>query len=527
MREIWTADCETDPFRKGRVPAPFIWGTYCLERDEYEQTETFDQFLDFHLGHGREIIVYAHNGGKFDWHFGLHRLEEFEPLMLINGRLAKFKIGNVEFRDSWNILPVPLREMKKDEFDYTILEKAVRDKPKNRDKIKSYLKSDCVYLAEYVQEFINKYGLNLTLASSAMKYWREQSGIRPPKTDERHYELFSRFYYGGRVQCFQTGELKKAFRVVDINSAYPFAMKQDHPWGVAWEFIDALPADEMDAGRCFIELNAESTGCFPYRLENGSLGFPADGETRRYFVTGWEYLAAADTGTLGTHEIKSILRFSQKVNFTDYIDHFYAMKAQSEKETPEYVFAKLFLNSLYGKFGANPKSYQENMVVPKDCVASATMDGFAHDGDIGQWALMSKDIDEENRRYFNVAVAASITGFVRAYMWKALNACKGVIYCDTDSIAAEGLGDLELDSAKLGAWDLEAECVYGAVAGKKLYAFETTEGKWKTASKGAKLTAKQIVKVAQGEEVIYDPEAPTFSLKRGIGFVPRKINLTG
>ena len=89
MKEIWAVDSETDPFKAGRVPAPFIWGAY--NGSEYHSFTKTDDMVDFFLD--KDVIVYAHNGGKFDWHFILHRLEQFEPLMVISGRLSKFKIG--------------------------------------------------------------------------------------------------------------------------------------------------------------------------------------------------------------------------------------------------------------------------------------------------------------------------------------------------------------------------------------------------------------------------------------------------
>ena len=116
---------------------------------------------------------------------------------------------------------------------------------------------------------------------------------------------------------------------------------------------------------------------------------------------------------------------------------------------------------------------------------------------------------------------------VRAFsLWEGINRADGVLYCDTDSIACRDSGDLHLDPLELGAWDVEAECKRGAIAGKKLYAFELNDGKFKTASKGVRLKAPDIFKIAAGRTVTYSPESPTFSLKRGIRFTDRKIQLT-
>ena len=180
--------------------------------------------------------------------------------------------------------------------------------------------------------------------------------------------------------------------------------------------------------------------------------------------------------------------------------------------------------SLYGKFGSNPKKYKEYTLVKPCHIQAAEQDNYEFDAELGPWALCSKPVDVEKAQYYNVAVAASITGFVRAKLWRSINECKGVIYCDTDSITCRGTGDLVIDPTTLGAWDVEAVCDYGAVAGKKLYAFKTVDGRWKTASKGVRLEAENIVKVAKGASVVYKPENPSFSVKRGTKFISRKVS---
>lgn len=523
QKEIWAADCETDPFKEGRTEIkPFIWGCYNGgEYREFSETGDFVKFIS-----ERDAIVYAHNGGKFDWFFVLPWLEQFSDLMIINGRLAKFKIGNCEFRDSYNILPIPLAQYKKDDIDYAIMEKGERDKPKNRRLIQDYLRSDCVYLWELVTQFRDKYGGGLTLAGSALKFWLKMDKRKKPKTTQDFYARFAAYYYGGRVEVFRSGIINNNFTVIDINSAYPYAMKHLHPYGDSYAVSTVLPDTDAYISRCFIELRAASLGAFPYREKTG-LSFPSDGQLRLFFVTGWEYLAARDTGTLRDDEIISVIQFADSVRFDDYIDHFYAEKSNSEKGSADYIFAKLFLNSLYGKMAANPDHYKEFTVCALRYIDAAESDGYQFASLLTpDAALMQRDLPDEKRHYLNVATAASITGFVRAYLWRAIKKCTGVIYCDTDSIAAESTGDLKLSDTELGAWDKEADCDFGAVAGKKLYAFRYIDGgkeKWKTASKGARLTAEEIIQVAKGVPVIYNPIAPTFSLKNGIKIISRKI----
>jgi hypothetical protein len=544
LQKIWVADSETDPFKAGRVPKPFIWGLYHPLSGEYYEFEKTEDFIEFVSG--MEIILYAHNGGKFDWHFIIENIEDYEPLTVIAGRLAKFKIGLCEFRDSYNIIPAPLAAYQKTEIDYSIFEEGEREKPENMGVIREYLKDDCVYLGQMVIDFIKTYGMNLTQAGAAMKFWAKLADIERPRSSKYYYEEMQKYYYGGRVECFETGEIYDEFEVIDIRSAYPWAMKLKHPWGMEYstdDTLDGMSDDEIS--RAFITLNAQSLGAFPIRTKTG-LRFPNDGEMREFNISGWEYLAARDTGTLQNESVKEVRYYADTISFGEYVDYFFALKDEADlnlkkidQNDPNYgkwasqrLFAKLFLNSLYGKFASNPENYQEFMTLPADMLEGAKeIDGWFYCKLVNErTAVVNRPLEEEKQRYFDVAIAASITGCVRAYLWKSIKQCDGVIYCDTDSIAARNVSGADI-GPKLGQWEREATCDYGAVAGKKLYAFKRKDGTynpdkekvWKTASKGVRLSPEQIILIAQGEIVVDTPESPTFSIKRPQIFTPRSI----
>lgn len=534
-RPIWTVDAETDPFRRGRIPEPFVWGVYTgSEYYQFTDTEEMVLFLA-----EQNVICYAHNGGKFDWHFITQYIEDFEPLTIIAGRLAKFQIGYCEFRDSYNIIPAPLSAYQKDEISYDIFEAGEREKPENWDKITAYLKNDCIYLHEMVTQFIDEYGMALTQASAAMKVWAKMTGIKKPQSSDGYYADLSKFYYGGRVECFRSGIIEEQFSVVDIRSAYPFAMMHKHPWGMAYSLYDHLPErlSDDEIGKCFLSIKAASYGAFPIRGKNG-LAFPADREIREFHITGWEYLAARDTGTMHNCEVIEVRKYYDEIDFAEYVQYFFEQKNTADANmkssvgqeraywSAQRLFAKLFLNSLYGKFASNPENYEEFMTVPANMVDGSIADGWNYCKLLcEETAVVNKPLDEEKRRYYDVAVAASITGFVRAYLWRNICATGGTtIYCDTDSIAANDISAINCDDG-LGNWELEAECDFAAVAGKKLYAFRKLNGEWKTASKGVRLEPSDIVAIAKGAVITYEPEAPTFSVKGGIKFTPRRVKM--
>ena len=546
-RRVCVLDAETDPFVFDRVPEPFVWGLD--DGREFRLFRKGEEVIE-HL-RGRNVVVFAHNGGKFDYILLREHLEPHSPVRMINGRLSGFRIGNAIFRDSYLILPTALKNYKKDEIDYRLFEADVREDPEVWAQIVKYLEADCKYTRELVVKFREIYGGGLTLASSGMKFFKSLTGIEIPKTSKAFYRTFKPFYHGGRVSCFRPGihDLKKLI-AIDANSAYPTAMMDYHPWGERYSVWTGMLPDPPEIPRSFITLEAKSTGVFAIETKLG-MDFPDDGIKRVFHTTGWEFLAARETGALEDYKIHQAITFHDWITFREYVDHFYTMKKEAVPKSAEYIFAKLFLNSLYGKFAADPERYRNYYVVPIEDVPyierneHARYWGYRLENKFSsKLALISKPLEEGEYRYYNVATAASITGYVRAMLWKALKECVRPAYCDTDGIICEGFrGEF---GKELGQWKLE-ESNSGlpwrrlAVAGKKLYALHdgvTPWGKfdkdgapigWKLATKGVnpiEFSGPKVFRVAAGEEFKHRKAAPSMSLKSGINFIERRIRRT-
>ena len=524
MRNFATADSETDPFLFGRVPAPFIWGFYDEKLDEpfkyFFNTNDFIDFIKDYKG-----IIYMHNGGKFDFYFLFNALAPQSKVIVINGRIAKLKIGDCEIRDSYLLLPVPLSAYQKDEIDYDIMEKDKRFKNNNMREIVAYLKGDCKYLYDILKANFDDYGQKLTLASSAFDYWNK--GYNPekkkPNSGKAFYEHFNKFYYGGRVECFTKGIINQEFQVYDINSAYPYAMQFNHPSGNNYNVLSELPENYNE---CFIQFKGVSRGVLPFR-ERGKLLFPNDNETREYFATGWEYALGIEKGLIDTHEIIRVYQFEKSISFKNYVDHFFKMKASYKDNDPaRYLLTKLYLNSLYGKFGQSSLKYRDYELIEKPDIEDYIDNNYDFEGEIGNCALMSSPISENHMKFYNVLTAASITGFVRAYLYRHILECENPLYCDTDSIAFTGKGNF-IEGKALGEWEKEGDFEKGAIGGKKLYAFKYKDkNKYKISSKGARLNEKDIFSIAMGEEILYKNNAPTFSIGKEPIFIQRKIKMT-
>lgn len=534
-RQIWTIDAETDPFKKWktkdeqRIPVPFIWGLYTGASFHIFNTtgEMVDAIRD------NDVIVYAHNGGKFDFHFFLNEINLREEVKIINGRLVSAKVGRCEIRDSYSLLPEPLKVFGgKLDIDMRKLEKRVRHK--HMPEIIRYLREDCVSLWDTITKFEHRYGRHLTQAGAAMAFWEKISGQKAPKTDRRFFSKFSEYYYGGRVQCFERGVIDGPLQVHDINGAYACAMLSEHPYEpnyITIPFPISIEPADMVHVRCI------SLGVLPYRGERGVITYPTDDTVRDYKVPGHEILAGIETGSLREVKFISAIRFQGLQEYSIYINHFTAVRAAAKLagDKAEDVFAKRLNNSLYGKFGANPDNYGNFMCVPWDEQNDYIEDGYAFNGIIGPHTVIRRDLDPWQQHFINVATAASITSQVRAKLWRGLHASHRPIYCDTDCIIAEN-SILPVSSA-LGDWEFEGVAKRAWIAGKKMYYLQGDFGKNKDgskktdkqATKGVRLEPKEIKRVAMGKEVIARSDAPTFTLtgKRGVYFQERRINMTG
>jgi hypothetical protein len=240
-------------------------------------------------------------------------------------------------------------------------------------------------------------------------------------------------------------------------------------------------------------------------------------------VTGWEYLTAKELGLLGKHEILTVETPTKIGNFKPYVDHFYGKKAQAEQtgNKSARLIAKIMLNSLYGKFAQRNDRFRDFYFMPIDepLQAGFTIEAEFDDARLAVWSKPS-----EGGRIFNVATAASITGFVRSMLMRAIVETDPY-YCDTDSIICDSSRIPSGIRDSLGGWALESAGDRLLIAGKKLYGMRS-EGKWKIASKGCRIDHEQLEKICAGETIEYQSQAPCYSLLSSPHFITRKIKQT-
>lgn len=563
-------DAETDPFLFGRKPAPFSWGFYDGEiYKSFWGSDCTRQLLDYLISRTDPLVIYAHNGGKFDFFFLMEFGAIENPALIINGRIVKAQaLGIHQIRDSYAILPVPLKKISdgavgnKKEIDYALMEKEVREE--HKEEILSYLRQDCVVLFNIVFKFRERYGDKLTVGAMAISELEKHHPVS--RQNQSHDEKFRPFYYGGRVQCFESGEIKaphgKKFQIFDVNSMYPAVMKQfNHPTGGNYVWLKGSDAaGRLDfktgalrgfSGMYFIHFIGRNNGAIPRRNpDTGILEFNStEGE---YYACSHEVIAACELGLLKIDKVLDIHIPCSFLSFDVFVDTYMIEKVSAKKAGREAdeLFAKLTLNAAYGKFGSNANEFKQWYIYDSQAdweekeaferwreshpVIKGGKDGKAisrgaelvhFEGRFEIWQAPAPS----DRGFFDVAVAASITSAARSVLLRAIHGATRPLYCDTDSLICIDLKNVTIDETALGAWKNEGttDCIY--IAGKKMYSCildqldKKGKPKIKLASKGAQLKHDDIVKLCGGEIIHWKSDAPNFKMSGDTKFVARNI----
>lgn len=490
-------------------------------------------------------IVYFHNGGKFDL---FQLLDDCDPRLFgtgqpIGGRIVKIQYGACEIRDSYALIPKPLASWEKDVIDYRKFEKHRREK--HRLEILEYLKGDLRGLFGMVTEFIERYGINLTLASTTIKILDREFGMKAPKLSDRDDAWFRRWYFAGRVQFWGLGRFVGRYAIYDINSAFPAAMLKKHWFSDKWTEGEGWPKTRREQSLYLVQGETNpGYGAFPAREPDKSVSFPT-GKFKLH-VTGWELLVAIKAGALKSYDIIWHWRPTRIASFGGYVRKFYRMKRFAKNKADAY-FAKLLLNALYGKFGSDPRSHREVAIRPYRKPPPGKDWEIAYDDRARGLTFYERPTKLFAHKFFNVCISASITGAVRAFLFAAIRSSRP-LYCDTDSLITKRSPSPM--GTRLGQWKKEMACDVIWIGGKKLYVAHNRKYAWcrrrpswgdrkkwvkvdglgwtareafKTASKGVRLPVEDLIAVCEGHQRTGKFIAPTYSLFRATSFTSRRI----
>jgi hypothetical protein len=557
LDQVAVLDFETDPFDNVAQTeiAPF---TACLYSKNFAPVVIWEEDENVFLDKVIEAIenlpgnytIYAHNGGKFDFMFFVHRLR---GKISFKGRgIMSAKIGPHELRDSFHIIPEKLASFHKEEFDYSWLTKGKR-KAKKKEII-AYMISDCEYLLDIVLGFLSRFGFKISIGQAAMSELRKHYKIG--RIGAKVDETLRQFFFGGRVECLAgRGHFVGKYKLYDRNSMYPAAMAQlQHPIGSHYIRREkkALSSDGPAIGpdTFFIELTCRNRGALVVRRQNPNSGeweTTTDQEYGQFKTTIWEYNTALELGLISHIKIHAVIDCPDKSDFSKHILPLYAEKEQAkirldeitardggEGLTPyyweakqQYMFCKFILNNSYGKFAQNPRNYKETFITGPDDPCPDGYDQILPTFRNDQFALWERPAPRQG--FVNVGTAASITGASRADLMRVIHNSIDPIYCDTDSVICKEVRGIEIHPTKLGAWDLEREMDEVIIAGKKLYYYGKIgqEAKGKVKSKGASgLTRGDMLKLLDGEVIANTNPGVTLTKTGRQFYMTRRIRAT-
>lgn len=321
--------------------------------------------------------------------------------------------------------------------------------------------------------------------------------------NERALELERESYYGGRTEMFFKGKVKeKPIFALDVNSMYPSVMQDNlFPSKLVKVLGPVLPHELKKLLAKYLVIAKvrvkTSVPCVPVRV-NKRLVFPV-GE----FIT---TLCTPELDLILQHgEIEEVLEvaiYQGERLFSDYVSWFYQQRLNAKRkgDLVKNLLYKLFMNSLYGKFGQ--KAHNWKIIGPCPPNEISTMQYY--DASTGQRGVIKRfagqEIEsQEERESFNSfpAIAAFVTSYARSLLFRYILQAgwENVFYCDTDSlfVNTEGLRRLQVFIAKdvLGALKISRPIVNLELFGAKDYIYDGVEVH-KGIPKGAKKLKENI-----------------------------------
>jgi len=310
-----------------------------------------------------------------------------------------------------------------------------------------YCRRDTEIVFRFVSEMLGRYealGLTTkaTLPSMALqlfkkRFYKKEFIALPPKL----VAWLRGGYYGGRVEVYRFGSIPGPIHHYDVNSLFPSVMVEGtYPNPGVYRYTNR--PDWKEEGMASVTLQVPPSEypalpirggtdiMYPYGVLTGTWCYP---EIRQALEDGAEIIAV--------HEAVEFA--PMRTPFKEYIEFCYGQRLQAEKATLDDVLWKLYMNSLYGKFGQ--KARLEMIYDDKNLVIESKPSAAA-----------------------NVVWAAYVTSLARLRLLGYLRATTTCHYTDTDSLLTP---DVLPTSTVLGALKLEGTYDSMEAMGNKMYAW--------------------------------------------------------
>lgn len=408
------------------------------------------------------------------------------------------RVNKVVFQDSLKLIPLSVDEIAKAfkmdicklKIDYSSHNSLPVGSPLTFEE-EEYIKHDVKIVARAIDYFYSQ-GLNkMTIGSCALNEYKElifkknfNKYFPTPKVD--FHNDVKQSYRGGFTYLNPEFKEKTVGRglVLDVNSLYPSTMYESAlPFATPIFFKGKYEYDNI------YPLYTQMIRC-SFELKKGKI--PTIQIKHNYDFVSNEYLESSNdlevVLCLNSVDLKLFFEHYDVYNleyisgwkfkstqglFTEYIDKWSNNKINAKKEGNHglYLISKLFLNSLYGKFGTDVKVRSKIPYMGED--------GIIH----------FRDSDIKYRDGVYIAMASFITSYARLKTISSAQKitddynsgkCKAqFVYADTDSLHIVLNGEdedeflkncgLDIHPTKLGAWDNESKFIKAKFLRQKCY----------------------------------------------------------
>jgi len=288
-------------------------------------------------------------------------------------------------------------------------------------------------------------------------------------------------YFGGRTEAFHIGKVKgKDFTFLDINSMYPYVMRKELYPARCLCYIENPDESEwlryLTGYAMIAEVELKTDEPIYAMRYNGKLIFPIGSFTTCVCTEGFRYAIAAKHIV----KVKRIAIYEWAPVFRNYVDYFYPLKQKYKSEGNKIYTAtvKLFLNSLYGKFGQQI-ALEEKYDVPDPTLMTRVENIDKPTGSVWTDTIMFGTLirswgNQDGPNTFT-AIPAHVTEYARFYLWSIIKGIgrNEVYYCDTDSLAVRTQTikqkAITVDPYRLGALALDKHGASLEIFGLKDY----------------------------------------------------------
>lgn len=415
---------------------------------------------------GTFIVYYLLKNGYIHTKEKKVKENEFNTLISDMGQWYQIRIGTkdkaIEIRDSLKILPLSVKDIAKafgleegkGEIDYN------KKRPVGyqiTEEEKDYIRRDVQIVAHAILKLQKEGMTKLTQAGNAFSEYKKMIGKKSFKTYFPVLECDSdirKAYRGGYTYAnekFQGLDIGRGI-VLDVNSLYPYVLYScDLPYGYPHMFSGKYKKDKkFPLYIQFFTVTCElKDGYLPIIQLKNNMRFRPNEYIKQIDEPEEIAMTNIDMELLFTHYYVKVhkwnggwkFKMSNKL-FKSYVNKWTKIKKEAtlNKNYGLRTIAKLMQNSLYGRFGINPKVRSKYPVL--------------EDGEVRY-----KIGEVEYREPVYIPVAVFTTSWARSITIRAAQKMKErFLYADTDSLHLIGIElpkDIPIHNVNLGAWKLE------------------------------------------------------------------------